>query len=65
MPNSQITVQMADGTRYDILYTLRKKGALKNELVTDTQENIIDYLAKAHRQDKTTIRIDHQERPHG
>ena len=65
MPNRQISVKMADGTRYDILYALRKKGHPKNELVTDTQENIIDYLAKAHRQDKETIRITHQEHPNG
>ena len=65
MPDRPMSLKMADGTRYEIHYALKKKGHPKNELVTESKENIIDYLAKAHRQDKKTIRIDHQEYPHG
>ena len=38
-----------DGTRYQILYALRKEGAVKNDLITDSIDKIIEYLSNAHR----------------
>ena len=38
-----------DGTRYEVLYALRKEGAVKNDLITDSIDKIIEYLSNAHR----------------
>ena len=43
-----ITIK-TDGTRYEVLYALRKVGGVKNELVTDSMEKIKAYLAASHR----------------
>jgi len=55
------TVKMKDGTEYQVLYALRKKGGIKNELVTDSEEKLKAYLAAAHRQKEEEIVIHDSE----
>jgi len=55
------TVHMNDGTEYQILYALRKKGKVKYDFVTETEEKLKAYLATAHRQKEEEIVIHDRE----
>jgi len=54
-------VQMKDGTEYDVLYALRKKGKVKYDFVTEDEEKLKAYLAAAHDQKKEEIVIHDRE----
>jgi hypothetical protein len=56
---------MKDGTEYQILYAIRKKGGVKNELVTDSIEKVKEYLSKAHRQKEEEIILHDREHSDG
>ena len=52
---------MKDGTKYDVLYALKKEGKVKYDFITESEEKLKEYLAKAHREKKEEIHIDHSE----
>ena len=53
-----MTIKCKDGIHYQILYTLRKEGSVKNDLVTDSIEKILEYLAAAHRCDVDELEVE-------
>jgi len=46
------------GTEFNIKYQLKKTGATKNELVANSLNEILEYLAKAYKIDKEKIEIE-------
>ena len=46
--------------KYDVLYTSRKRGNVKHELVKEDMEKIVAYLCEAHRCKEEEIRVDQE-----
>jgi len=49
-------------TEFTIKYQLKKTGATKNELVANSLDEILEYLAKAYKIDKKKIKIEETEK---
>ena len=60
-----MTIEATHGAKYEVLYTLRKEGSIKNELVTHDMEAIFEYLCQAHKCKKEDLRIDDNEHKNG
>ena len=59
------TIKTKHGTQYEVWLALRKKGGIKNELVTKDEKSIVAYLAKADRCKEEEIIVSHSEHPDG